>query len=278
LALPSKKLIALSVVCLVILGGVAYNKVTPGSSLIAPALDLKVVQSTTTISNLDILKSKIAASQAPAPTNYTEPSLTEAISQDFAQKYINLQNSGNSDIQTQAELINSIAKTYATSSHLTLSLSDISTFPEPDVAKTKAFGNATVKAITKYQETLKKSPIDIINEAETNQTTNDIQLQLRTIATAYRSLGSDLQKIPAPASFEPFYLDVINGYLALGDDVDYMSAYAHDPVKSMIGLNNYQNDWVNQIELLKNFPIYFDSNDILFSNGEEGVRWSSLEY
>jgi hypothetical protein len=274
--LPSKKIIGISALCLIVLGGVVYSKVKPGSSLVSSALDLKVVQSTSTPTNLHLLQSKVASSnQSTTNANFEEPSLTQAISQDFASEYVNLQATGNDSLQNKAALITNLSQRYATSTKITLSLRDISTFPDGDTVKARAFGNTASHIILNHYKTLKVSPLDLISEAQQTKDPS-ITLKLQKIANAYRTIGLELQKTPAPASFAPFYLQIINGYLSLADDVEYMSAYYADPVKSFIGINNYQNELFVQADLLKNFPIYFEANGILFSNEEDGILWSSF--
>ncbi len=278
MTLPSKKIIILGCACIVALGGVVYAKVQPGSSLVSPAFDITVVQSTSTPSNLYLLQSKIqSSSNGSLPMTLEEPSLTTAISQDFISNYTKLDANDPENYAAKAELIGNLAQQYATSTKITLPSKDISTFADSDTAKVKAFGNATITAILTYYKTLKTSPIDILSEAEKTRTTETVGTRLLPIAKAYRSLALDLQKIPAPGSFSPFYLDIINGYIALGDDIEYMSVYHSDPLKSFIGLNNYQKDLFAQADLLKNFPIYFKANGILFSNDEDGAMWISLE-
>jgi hypothetical protein len=276
LTLPSKKIIILSCVCLVALGSIVYNKVEPGSLLVTPALTLTVVQSTSTLSNVQALQNKIAANEPTATTTGLEPSLTEAISQDFLTNFTTLKTTNPNDIAAQAQLIDNLTQKYATSTKITLALKDISTFSDKDTVKAKAFGNASMHAILNYYNTLKVSPIDVLNESTKANATTSIQANLVPIAKAYRSLGLELEQIPVPATFAPYYLDIVNGYLGLGDDVDYMSAYSADPVKGFIGLTNYQNDLFKQVELLKNIPNYLKANGILFSKGEDGVLWSSL--
>jgi len=278
LTLPSKKIIILGCACVLALGGVVYAKVQPGGSLVSPAFDIKIIQSTSTPSSLYLLQSKIQnAPSASLPMTLEEPSLTTAISQDFIANYTKLDANDPENYTAKAQLIGNLAQQYATSTKITLSSNDISTFSDSDTIKVQAFGNATIKAIFSYYKILKTSPIDILSEAEKAQTTETVGTKLLPIAKAYRSLALDLQKIPAPSSFSPYYLDIINGYLALGDDIEYMSVYHSDPLKSFIGLNNYQNDLFAQADLLKNFPIYFKANGILFSNDEGGAMWLNLE-
>src|SRR4051812_44473829 len=83
LTLPSKKIIMLCCICVAALGSVVYGKIQPGSLLVSPALDLKVVQSTSAQSSLRALQTKVSTSESLGTTTFSEPSLTEAISQDF---------------------------------------------------------------------------------------------------------------------------------------------------------------------------------------------------
>lgn len=269
----------LGAVCIVALGTALYIKVKPGSSLVSPSANLTIISPTSTAANIERLRNKVAyTNNATNDELYTQNTLTDSISQEFAQNYLKYQQNGDLTVEDEADLLNTMASTYATDSSITLSLSDISTFPDENKAKVKEFGNRTAQAVLSYYNILKTSPIDIISESQAKNATTTLEAKLIPIAKSYHSLALDLQKIPAPQSFAPYYVDSINGYIALGDDVEKMSGYFSDPVKSFLGLNKYQNDLVAQIDLLKNFPIYFKSNDILFNESEEGKVWTSLQF
>jgi hypothetical protein len=176
------------------------------------------------------------------------------------------------------ELIDKLTAYYATTSSVTLSLSHISTFPDTDKVKVKEFGNLTAKTILNHNSILKNSPLDILAEAESKKMDAQMLIdELAPIAKAYRMLALELQKIPAPESQKQTYLDIINGYIKLGDDVENMSYFFADPIRSFLGVNNYQNNFVIQLDLLKNTTNYFDSNAILFNETEDGRIWSSLK-
>jgi hypothetical protein len=232
-----------------------------------------VENSTTTGNPLTQLKSKISQNQASTSDRQT---VTSQISQNFAQNYLNLKSTGQLSTSSVAGIIQNIATQPHASSSIALSLRDISTFSDRDVEKVHNFGNAVAKAIINYYSTLKKSPIDLMTEAQNSNSTEAFQAKVLPIVKAYRSMAVDLAKIPAPANLAADYLDTINGYIYLGDDVENMSVVFSDSVRGFIGLNNYQKDLLNQADLLKNLASYFKTNAILFSNTEAGGIWSSL--
>ena len=92
----------------------------------------------------------------------------------------------------------------------------------------------------------------------------------------YRSIVLGLIKIPAPISLAGAYLEFVNNYLRLANDIDNLSAYYSDPVRGLVGITNYHNDSANQINLLKNMGVYFKTNGIMFSNTDSGAVWSSM--
>jgi hypothetical protein len=274
LKLPSLKITTLALVCLIVLATVIYINVIPhNNSNQVQSLNLSVENSTTTGSPLAQLKSKISQNQASTSDSQT---VTSQISQNFAQNYLNLKSAGQLSTSSVSDLIQNIATTPHATSSIALSLRDISTFSDRDVEKVHNFGNATAKAVLKYYSILKISPLELLNQAQTSGNTSTFQAEITPIANAYRSLALDLVKIPAPANLAADYLDTMNGYLALSDDVANMSASFRDPVRGFAGLNNYQADLPNQAYLLKNIADYFKTNAILFSNTEAGGIWSSL--
>jgi hypothetical protein len=237
----------------------------------AMTIDLTVGQNAAAKSALEIIRYKMA------DQNANQPSLTEQMSRDFAMNYLNLSKNGNWNSDSQAELIQNLVDNYATTTSTQLTLQDVLTFSDRETEKTKQFGNNTAKTVINYYPQLKTSPVDILSDAMNNKAaTSTTASQLATISHAYRSIALDLQKIPAPVSLAAEYLDVINGYIKLADDVDNMRASFDDSVRGFVGLSNFQKDGEAQANLLKNITTYFASNGILFTSTEEGRIWNSL--
>ncbi len=220
------------------------------------------------------LKSKTFYQQAiPSSTS----SITESVSRDFFLNFVDLQNKGAWNVDSQAALIENLSAKYATSSASMLKVGDIAVFSDLDKAKTHDFGNAVIKILTKYEPNFKTSPFDIINDAATTQTgSTTFQERLALISESYISLSKELAKIPAPATLAATYVDVINTYFAVGIDVNNMRSYWSDPVRGLLGLTNYQKDLLHQMDLLKSIAVYLKSNAIIFNNTEDGYIWSNL--
>ncbi len=272
--LPSKKIITIALGCLIVLGVAVRNTVgqEKDSALTSTGNSVVAVQPTDTANVRTQLLNKVSANSSVD----TGSSLTRNLSQDFAQNYIVLKNSGTLTTDNEAQLIQNLTTTYATTSAQSFTLRDISTFSDLDKEKTHTFGNNVAKTVITYYQSLKTSPVDIISADQNANSTTTVAAELSPIAKSYRMLALDLQKIPAPANEAANYLEIINGYAHLADDVDNMSVFFSDSVRGFIGINNYQQDSANQINLLKTAASYLAGNGILFSNTDSGKIWSSL--
>lgn len=237
------------------------------------AVDLTIVPNSQTSATADALKQKIA----PPLEVPGQKTVTNSVSEEFAQQYAALQQNGTWNTDTQAKLITDITTSYATTSPHGLALSDISTFSDRDTEKIRVFGNQSAKTIINYYPALKNSPLDILSQSQTSgEATSTLPAKLIPISQAYRSVALNLQKISAPANEAANYLAVINGYILIADSIDDMKTYYTDPVRGLRGLSGYQKNLLSQIDLLKNIASYLNSNGILFSNTEDGRIWSSL--
>ena len=275
--LPSKKIIAIGAGCVLILGLVIRTTVSKNDLAAQNKIEPVVPEQLTTSDTVrNKLLSKIAESANETSSTTNQNSITKNISQDFAQNYLVLKSKGTLTTQNEAQLIQNLTTTYATTSTLSFSLNDIQSFSDLNKEKTHIFGNTVAKIVISYYKSLKSSPIDILDNAHTTNSTSTVPSSLKPIAKSYRLLALDLQKVPAPANIAASYLQVVNGYAHLADDVDNMSVFFSDSVRGFIGINNYQQDASKQIELLKTVADYFTSNGILFSNTDSGKIWNSL--
>lgn len=270
----SKKITIIAFVCLFSLATVVYVKAKPRvSSTEAKMVDLTITPTTQSSATLQAIQEKIA----PPAENSGQPSLTDKISQDFVEKYTSLAQNGSWNTDSQAQLITDLASNYGTTSPHGLALSDLSTFSDLDKEKIHIFGNTVAKTVLQYYNRLKKSPLDILAQAQadTNASTT-LLTELAPLSTTYRAMALDLQKIPAPANLAANYLSMINGYISVADSIDDMQRYYVDPVRGMRGISSYEKIFVDQAELLKTIANYFNSNGILFSNTDTGAIWNSL--
>lgn len=274
MSVPSKKIITLGVACLSIVGVVIFIKVKSQSDeLVASNASNNIVATQVTQSALSILKQQVLTQQAGTASS----SITSSLSKEFAQNYLALQKHGQLSTTTEAELITTLALKYSANTTKTLQLNDISTFSDRDKVKVTGFGNAAARVIKKYAPLLQESPITLLGDAQASNDSATYKKKLLPISRAYRALALELTKIPAPANLVAEYVGFINGYIHFADDVDNMSANFDDAVRGFIGLNDYQQNFVDQINLLKNIQNYFVSNGILFSNTDDGSIWTSIK-
>lgn len=72
---------------------------------------------------------------------------------------------------------------------------------------------------------------------------------LLTIADEYESLAGELIQLSVPQSLVDIHLLMVNNYLQLGNATQNMSAIQQDPVRSMVGLQDYQELMDEQIDI-----------------------------
>lgn len=270
--LPSKKILITIIVCLVVIGIAGFFKQHELASLIGinENAPLTPQQGTSTIN----LQSRNFYENAVPVTPST--TVTQKFSRDFFLNYVDLQNQGKWDINSQASLIDSLSTAYASSSKPGIKASNIAVFSDLDKDKVRAFGNAVAQTLTKYSANLKDNPIDILADVINKNSTTTLQTRLAPLSRTYRLMAKDLARIKAPASMAATYADIINMYGQIANGIDDTAAYFSDPVRGFLGLNTYRAAYVNEVNLLKNLADYFKSNGILFSNTEAGYVWGSL--
>jgi hypothetical protein len=104
------------------------------------------------------------------------------------------------------------------------------------------FEDMTTLVTEYYAETNMEDELLIFAEASSDGEPTESELQeLVVIASDYESLAAELIDLRVPASLTTLHLDMVNNYVRLGNATLNMSALQTDPVRSMVGLEGYQN-------------------------------------
>jgi len=112
------------------------------------------------------------------------------------------------------------------------------------------FANLTETTVRHYTESNMEDELLIFAQASAdNQVTSDELSELQDIADAYRSLADQLINISVPDSLADTHLSVVNNYLGLGLATRNMAAIENDPVRSMLGIENYHELIEEQAEI-----------------------------
>ena len=139
----------------------------------------------------------------------------------------------------------------------------------------RTFGNGVIGALNAHPDASEQATflaIDEIVEGGDKTKTST----LGSIGAAYKSIASDMAKVPVPQTLVPLYLQAINNYEAIGTTYDSMSAVGSDAIRGLAGLQAYETLMDSNARVFTNVAMELNKDGILFTKDEPGNAWSSL--
>lgn len=95
------------------------------------------------------------------------------------------------------------------------------------------------KLVTKYQDADIGSELTFIVQGLGNKDPSALYAA-QTVASAYKSFGNDLMKIPVPKSLSAVQLSLANNYEKTGQSIEDLSKMLSDPIIGMGAIVNYK--------------------------------------
>lgn len=100
--------------------------------------------------------------------------------------------------------------------------------------------------------------------------------QLTTIAREYRALAAAIVRLPTPPIFTPAAMSLANNYVAMAAAAEEMMHLHDDPVRGMLGLQNFKTLSNQNISLLLSVGVSLKNSGIVYGKSEPGIAWSAL--
>jgi len=116
-----------------------------------------------------------------------------------------------------------------------------------------AYFNAFSVLVDKYANQDIGGELTIISQGIVNQDPQALYAA-RTIASAYRSFGKDLIKIPVPSSAALAHLDLANSYEKTAQSIEGLTQVLSDPIigmRSILNYKKYTDTLVSDLEKIK---------------------------
>jgi len=109
---------------------------------------------------------------------------------------------------------------------------------DSEEANTNYF-NAFNELVTKYENADIGSELTLISQGIASKDPQALAAA-QSVASAYRSFGYDLTKIPVPNSIYPIHLDLVNNYEKTALSIEGLTKTLSDPIIGMRALINYK--------------------------------------
>lgn len=139
----------------------------------------------------------------------------------------------------------------------------------------KAYATGMDKAFTENTVTLPYDELTYFSDAvEKNDTTALSHVQ--QIGTAYVKIAQAAAKVPVPTEAATAHLAVVNAMAALGGAITDMAAVNQDPIRAMLGLQEYSGDVAQFSSALQAMNAVFASASVTLTETDPGHSFFNL--
>lgn len=211
----------------------------------------------------------------PGPTA-APGSITDQFSQLFFSTYMNQRGDAPpSADQMQSFVQSAISELESSRVHpAAYSTSDVQTKGQ-GVDVLKAYAAGMDKAFTDNTVNLPYDELTYFSDAvERNDTTALSHVQ--QIGTAYSKIAQAAVKVPVPQEAAAAQLAMVNAMAALGGAITDMASVNQDPIRAMLGLQEYSGDVAQLISALQSMNAVFASDSVTLTDTDPGHSFFHL--
>ena len=267
--MPNKKIFVTLILCLSILLAVGIWQWKTNIKIIQPIVSqssISQISTATDTSSTNTDWQGLLLNTVGTTTNITDSSagnfktetnnLTAQMAQSYFGQFLDLSQSGQTVTDDNA---NQIAEN-------TISSTDIpqaKVYTEQDLKIVPTNSQTIDNYYNAFGQTLQKNSIievgnelDIVNQASISESETDIA-QLDPIIAGYQNILNDSIKMSVPSEAEQIHLEFVNNLSLVLVDLQNMRQIVDDPVKGLIGVKPYQNDYTNFDLSLQKIGAYF---------------------
>jgi hypothetical protein len=182
---------------------------------------------------------------------------TDLLARDFISSYLALKQSGNLSPENKQKLTESfLAGIEQEKLPDKYQLPDLKIIEDNSNEALKNYGSEVLKIINKYQARGEESEITIINEALQRNDGAELQ-KLDLNINLYKEVSQELLTIKAPRNMSDYHLELINGIYNLADALTNVQSTFKDPVTGVIGIKQYQKEYLRISNALQIISKYF---------------------
>lgn len=173
------------------------------------------------------------------PDDSTSITENEILSREFFATIVSLQQTGELNEASIKSVSDAIGQKIEATPIDNIYTKNMLTIKNDSAAANTSYFNAFSSLVTKYKDKDIGSELVLISQGIGN---NDPQAlsAAQTIASAYRSFGSELVKIPVPNSIFSIHLDLANNYEKTAQSIEGLAQTLSDPIIGMRAIINYK--------------------------------------
>lgn len=201
-----------------------------------------------------------------ANVDYTPGTVSEGAATSLISNYFALKQSGQATPTNKQELTSKIAEQAQMLSEIPneYSITDVKTFPDYEKEMVKEYGNNFATIVVNYYALFGRIKGDSDSE------------YINNVAIVFSSFAHELSKLTIPRGNLENHLDFINNIAKINVALNTLNESNKDPIMALFVLSEYETISNSQPKLFSEISKYFKSNDIIFSDSEQGAMWNNF--
>jgi hypothetical protein len=207
-----------------------------------------------------------------------DKNVTNSIAKSLAIQTLALQGQGIADSSyAQGQVIDEMLATAASKQTIpppTYSQTDItlSTNSKTDL---RTYGNTLPKLYASHPKASESATFLPLTSAVDRSSSAPLA-ELTIVAAQYRKLAAAIVSLPTPPIFTPTAMQLANNYAAMAVAIEDMKHIHDDPIRGMLGLENFKMTSGKNIPLLLSIGTSLKNSGIVYGKAEPGATWNAL--
>ena len=199
----------------------------------------------------------------------SELTKTDILARDFFANFLALQQSGNLNQENKEKLTDfflaSIAQEKLIDKYSISDLNLIGTNKE----SLKNYGNDIGKIIKEYNSSRNESDMEVINRFVQSQSEANAK-EIDFLIKLYQNTAQKLLIMTVPQSLTQYNLSLLNSMFNFSEALKNIQQIFKDPVWAMIGIQQYQQEYLRIERSLQDISRYFTQEEIFFNQNDNG--------
>ncbi len=137
------------------------------------------------------------------------------------------------------------------------------------------YGNDVMEVLARYPNTNVEATLRALIYGVENNDAEQFAV-LGRLAKEYKEIADVLARVNVPQTLVPLHLQVVNGFLRIASEHSNMQSLAQDPLRALVGLQNYYSVADEVSRVFTTLAEQFDKNAIIFNEDEPGHTWSAF--
>ena len=200
-------------------------------------------------------------------SDFKPGTLTESVSLDLFQQYLNFKKEGSLDPQDQQSLLNQVTQKAVEQSGLEKKYSqkDVNTVA------------STAESITAYGDRYAQIAISIFTQIDANKNIRDDVVYLKKVSEIYADYTNQIALMSVPDVFTEVHVELLNIVNDTSVFFEKVAQADDDPVSALVVAAQYRNTQSSEGLLYTSLANYFKNNGIIFDTESTLNFWKQFE-